>query len=76
MPVTKKVNMTVLMIVPVVLGIVIIAVGLIIYSNSLIPATLSKESVSSSVSSYSIDVNEETAKLKTCSLEDMFTMSV
>jgi len=72
MPVTKKVNMTVLMIVSVVLGIVIIAVGLIIYSNSLIPATLSKESVSSSVSSYSIDVNEETAKLKTCSLEDMF----
>jgi len=79
MPVTKKTNLLVLVSIPVVLGVVILGVALIIYTGSLMSintgttsSTLTTEESSSSELAYTNDVNVETAKLRTCTSNEIF----
>lgn len=79
MQVTKKTNILVLVLIPVLLGVVMLGLGVVIYTGSLASvrtstssSTLTTEGASSSESSYSNDVNLETAKLRTCTSNEIF----
>lgn len=79
MQVTKKSNILVLVLIPIILGVVILGVGVIIYTGSLVSvktsttsSTLTAEVSSSSESSFSNDVTLETAKLRTCTANEIF----
>lgn len=79
MQVTKKTNLLVLVLIPIILGVVILGVGVIIYTGSLMSintgttsSTLTTEESSSSELAYTNDVNVETAKLRTCTSNEIF----